>query len=214
MNVIVFGSTGGIGRQAVAQALEAGHNVTAVARRPEKIALSSDRLNVVKADALDAPAFAPGGAVYEAMRGQQAVISALGTEKSEPTTLYSGGVAAITRAMQPNGVRRLLCISATGLKPGPFLQRAIAGPILWMVLREMYTDLARMEEFVRATTLDWTIVRPPMLTDGPRTGRYEVKINQTFRRGGWQLSRADCADFMVRHLANPATFCATVEVAY
>jgi putative NADH-flavin reductase len=214
MKVIVFGSTGGIGRQAVEQALEAGHTVTAVARRPEKLTLRHENLRVVRGDVLDAAAFEPGGAVAGAMQGQAAVISAIGVEKREPTTLYSEGVMNIARAMRLAGVRRMLCISATGLKPGPFFQRVIAGPILWAILRDMYTDLVRMEEFVKRSELDWTIVRPPRLTDGPRTGKYEVKINTTFHRGGWSLSRADTADFMVTHLADPATYCATVEVAY
>jgi putative NADH-flavin reductase len=213
MNVIMFGSTGGIGRHAVAQGLEAGHHVTAIARRPEKLGIDHPNLTVVQGDVLDAAAVAPGGAIHEAMRGQDAVISSLGVERSEPTILYSAGVANIAAAMQSAGVRRILCISASGLDPGPWWQKLIAKPLLWAAFREMYADLVRMEDFVKTTALDWTIVRPPRLTDGPRTGTYQVMINTPLSHG-MLLSRADTADFMVQHLADLATFCGVVEIAY
>jgi len=214
MNVMIFGSTGGIGRHAVEQALQAGHTVTAVARTPDKLAMQHPNLSIARGDVLDAAVFEPGGAVRAAMAGQQAVISAIGTESNAPTTLYSDGLRHIAAAMQAEGVRRLLCISATGLEPGPLFQRIVAKPILWHFIGNMYADLVRMEDFVKSTALDWTIVRPPRLTDGPRTGRYQVKINRQFRFGGFTLSRADAADFMITRLADPQTFCATVEVAY
>lgn len=214
MNVIIFGSTGGIGSQAVEQALEAGHTVTAVARTPEKLGIQHPNLTVIRGDVLDASAFQPGGPLRAAMSGQQAVISAIGTDSNAPTTLYSDGLRHITSAMQAEGVRRILCISATGLEPGPWLQRVLARPILWRVMGNMYADLVRMEDFLKTTALDWTIVRPPRLTDGPRTGRYQVRINEQFRTGAWLIARADAADFMVTRLADPKTFCATVEIAY
>lgn len=207
MNVIVFGSTGGIGRESVRQALDAGHTVTAVARRPNAIEINHPRLTVVKGDAMQPDTLtAP-------MQGQDAVISALGIAKEGPTTLYSQGVSNIITAMRAAGVRRILCISASGLDPGPWWQRVFAKPLLWRAFNGMYSDLVRMEALVQASGLDWTVVRPPRLSDKPRTGKYQVAVNAHLK-SGFTLSRADTADYMVRHLDDRATYCGVVEIAY
>ena len=104
MKLIVFGSTGGIGRQVVEQALEAGHSVTAVARRPDAVAIPNERLTVVRGDVLEMATFA------QAVHGQEAVVSAIGVSSLGPTTLYSQGVAHIVSAMKTAGVRRLVCV--------------------------------------------------------------------------------------------------------
>jgi uncharacterized protein YbjT (DUF2867 family) len=164
MRLIVFGSTGGIGRQVVAQALDAGHQVTAVARRPEMLALHHERLQVVRGDALELASF------QNALTGQDAVVSALGILTKEPTTFYSSTMNNIMEAMHASGLRRLLCVSAGATEPGGW-QRWIIKPILWRMHGEMYIDLLRMEGAVKASGLDWTILRPPRLMDEPRTGR-------------------------------------------
>src|SRR5712692_52717 len=148
MNVIVFGSNGGIGHNVVEQALAAGHTVTAVARRPESVTIQHRNLTVKRGDVLDPASIAP------LFAGQEAVVSAIGTESRAPTVLYSDGVGNILRAMRPAGVRRLLCISATGLDPGQWFQHYVAKPILWMVLRNMYADLVCMEERVKSSRVD------------------------------------------------------------
>jgi putative NADH-flavin reductase len=207
MKVIVFGSNGGIGRHVVEQALAAGHTVTAVARRPASVTIQHPKLTVKRGDVLDPAGLAP------LLVGQEAVVSAIGTETRAPTVVYSQGVANILKAMQPAGVRRILCISATGLDPGQWFQHYVAKPILWAVLRDMYTDLVRMEELVKSSSVDWTIVRPPQLTDKPRTGRYKVSCNEHLP-AAWAISRADLADYMVKHLADRSTYQTWVEVAY
>jgi len=206
MNVIVFGSNGGIGRHVVEQALVAGHTVTAVARRPESVSLQHARLTVRRGDVLDPASLAP------LFAGQQAVVSAVGAPSRAPTVVYSDGVGNILQAMQPAGVRRLICVSATGLDPGHPLQRLIAKPLLWAILRNMYTDLACMEERVKSSPVDWTIVRPPQLNNGPRTGHYAASHNAHLP-AAWSISRADLADYIVTHLDDPATYRAWVEVA-
>jgi putative NADH-flavin reductase len=148
-----------------------------------------------------------------AMHGQDTVISALGTAKSEPTTLYSDGLRNILKVMEDTGVRRVFCISASGLQPGPLLQRLIARPLLWRFLHDMYVDLVRMEAVVKASSVDWTIIRPPMLSNKPKTGKYNAAVNQPMR-GGYTISRADVADYMLRHLDDASTFRATIELAY
>jgi len=205
MKLIVFGSTGGIGRQVVAQALDAGHQVTAVARRPEMITIQNERLRVVRGDALELASFQP------ALAGQDVVVSALGILTKEPTVFYSSSMNNIMEAMRAAGVRRLLCISAGATDPGGW-QRWIVKPILWRMHGEMYIDLLRMESAVKASDLYWTILRPPRLLDEPRTGRYHVGINRHLRFGV-SINRADVADFIVTHLKDPATYCTTVELA-
>lgn len=116
--------------------------------------------------------------------------------------------------MRAAGARRLLCVSASGLDPGPWWQQWIAKPILWRVLGNMYADLVRMETAVRAAAdLDWTIVRPPRLTDKPRVGVYQIALNRHLSHGS-QLSRADVADYMLSHLSDAASYRALVEIAY
>src|ERR1041385_4194987 len=159
MKIIVFGANGGIGSKVVEQALAAGYQVTAVVRRPASISIQHPQLKVVQGDVLKPDT------IQAPMAGQDAVISALGVTVNEPTTVYSQGVANIIRAMQANGVQRLMCISASGLDPGPLYQKIIAKLFLWRAFKHSYTDLVRMEAFVNASSVNWTIVPPPRLTD-------------------------------------------------
>ncbi len=207
MKIIVFGAMGGTGKQVVEQALGAGNEVTAIARRPSAVILQHERLAVVQGDVFKPSTF------ESALAGQDVVVSALGVATREPTTLYSQGNANIMRAMQAAGVRRLLCISASGLEPGPRWQRWIAKPLLWFILKNMYTDLVRMETMVKESGLDWTIMRPPMMTNEPRTGQYQVAVNKPLS-SGWKISRADLADYIVNHLDDAIIHCALVEIAY
>lgn len=207
MKLVVFGSTGGIGTQVVEQALAAGHTVTAVARRASAITLRHEHLEVLQGDVLEPQT------IRGAIAGQDVVVSAVGVRNRAPTTLYSEGVSNMIQAMQSAHVCRLICVSAGGLEPGPLWQRLIAKPILWTVLKEMYRDLVRMEAVVERSPVDWTILRPPALTNGPRTGQYQVGLNTHLSRGLF-LSRADLADYIVSHLSDTATYCARVEIAY
>ena len=145
MKLIVFGATGGIGSQVVAQALDAEHTVTVVVRRPAALTIQHARLTVARGDVQEPATF------EHLMAGQEVVVSAIGARTRAPTTVYSDGVANIIQMMQANGVRRLLCISASGLDPGPLLHRWLAKHILWRLLRKSYTDLVRMEAVVKAS---------------------------------------------------------------
>jgi putative NADH-flavin reductase len=207
MKIIVFGANGGIGSKVVEQGLEAGHQITAVVRRPESITIQHPNLKVVQGDALKPET------ILKPMIGQEAVISALGISTNEPTTVYSQGVANIIRAMQANGVQRLMCISASGLDPGPLYQKVIAKLFLWRAFKHSYTDLVRMEAIVNASSINWTIVRPPRLTDKARTGHYKIAVNKHLPNG-LVLSRADTADYMLKHLTDIQTYRGLVEIAY
>ncbi len=207
MNLVVFGATGGIGMQVVEEALAAGHLVTAVVHHAPAITIQHENLEVVQGDVLEPKT------IDQVITGKDAVVSAIGVHNRAPTTLYSQGTTNVIQAMQSANVKRLMCVSASGLEPGPLWQRLIAKPILWAVFKEMYSDLVRMEAVVECSPIDWTILRPPRLTSAPRTGHYQVGLNKHLSPG-LLISRADLADFIVDHLSDPATYCAKVEIAY
>jgi putative NADH-flavin reductase len=190
VRIVVLGASGGTGREVVTQAVAEGHEVVAVARAGSDVPGGA---TVVRAGFDDADAF--DGAVG----GADVVISALGTRGRGPTTVCADGVSAVLAAMGRTGVRRLLVVSASGL-PGVGDDRALrwfVKPILQRVLRHSYADLARMEEIVRASDVDWTIVRPPQLTDGPRTGSYRRALDRHLPRGH-RVARADLAAELLR----------------
>jgi len=207
MKVVVFGSTGGTGLEVVKQALDAGHVVTAVARKPSAMVMQHDHLKVLQGDVL-LPEI-----VIKAVAGQDVVVFAVGAADRSPTKIYSVGVMNILLAMRDAKVQRLICISASGLDPGVLIQKLIAKPLLWWIFKNGYTDMSHMEIIVRASHMDWTILRSPRLTDHARTGKYKVAVNKQLSNG-WLLSRADLADYIVKHLHDPAIHRAMVEIAY
>lgn len=207
MKLVVLGATGGIGSKVVEEALAAGHEVTAVARHPSAIKIKHERLEVIQGDVLTPVTF------RDAIAGKDAVVSSVGARDLAPTSVYSEGVANIMKAMQAGRVRRLFCISASGLDPAIWWQKLAAKLVLWRMLKHMYTDLVRMENEVIASDLDWTILRPPQLTNGPRTGRYQAVVNQQLKHGS-RISRADVADYIVNHLNDRTTYGGIVELAY
>lgn len=211
MHLVIFGGTGGTGDQLIRAALSAGHTVTAPARDPSRIRASHERLRVVRADVLDPPSL-PGS-----VEGADAVASALGVPGGKgPTTVYSAGVANILEAMHTAGVRRFIGVSALPVTPRTevsALERFVIFPILYRFFGESYADMARMEEVLRSSDVDWTVVRPPKLTDGPATDRYRTAVNRHLQRGR-TISRADLAAAMLRLLDDPHTVRTTVGVAY
>jgi putative NADH-flavin reductase len=221
MKLTIFAATGGIGRQTLEQAVTAGHDVTAVVRNPKKL---SRAVRVIAADLA-----APDPAVLKsAVEGANAVLSALGPVTKSDTGIAFRGTKEIVRAMQAAGVRRIVAVSAAPIstvpspgRPNPprhdrgdgFFMRYLLGPLTKAILRERYDDLARMEDVLRESELDWTIVRPPRLTDAPRTGKYRTALERNLRRG-LLISRADVADLMLRVLGQPDTIGQAIGIAY
>lgn len=226
MRITVLGASGKTGRLLVGQALDAGHEVTAVLRESAagvgaelaaraRVAAgrggSADgvgRLRVVVADVRDA------AGLVDAVRDRDAVLSGLGPRgRTDPDRIASTATRAAVEAMTATGVRRIVVISAAPVGPavgGPAGFR-VARPILRAAFAGVYADLARMEDVLRGSGLDWTSVRPPRLTDGPYTGRQVV-----VRDGlgpGFTVSRADLAAAMLGALADPATVGATLGVS-
>jgi uncharacterized protein YbjT (DUF2867 family) len=221
MKLTVFAATGRIGRQLLEQALAAGHDVTAAVRNPH--ALSGGRARVVAADL-----GAADPAVLEAaVAGADAVLSGLGPRSRADAGIASRGTAAIVAAMQAAGVRRVVAVSAAPVatvaspgRPDPpahdpgegLVMRRVLTPLLRASLRDVYADLALMEDVLRDSGLDWTVVRPPRLTDGPLTASYRTAVGRNLRRG-LLVSRADVAHLMLAALDQPQTIGQAVGVA-
>jgi putative NADH-flavin reductase len=196
MRLVIFGATGGIGREVVSQALEQGHEVVAIARNPDGVGRAHERLQVVKADILDASTYA------RELAGASAVIGTLGARgrPKGPISLCTDWAKHLIPAMQAQGVSRLVAVTAGAYvraSQPPLFFRFVIRPILLSVLRHLYDDLQRMEEVVAASPLRWTIVRPSRLLDRPRTGLYRTAIDDLVA-GSMSIPRADVADFMLK----------------
>ena len=212
MRLTIFGATGATGRRLVEQALDAGHHVTAVVRDPAKLPVRHDRLAVLVADVLDPAAIQP------AVAGADAVLSALGPRSPRNrSSIMSAGTASILDAMRAAGTSRLVVVSAAPVATddhGTTLPyRLLMAPLLRALLRGLYADMAVMEEATRRSGMDWTIMRPPWLTDGPRTGTWRQARDTNLRRGN-RISRADLADAILAGLHDPDTVKATIAIAY
>jgi uncharacterized protein YbjT (DUF2867 family) len=188
MNLTIVAATGGIGRQLVSQALDAGHTVTAVVRNPAAVTVPAVTVDLASPD---------------------------------PTR-------AIVAAMKETGARRVVVVSAApiGTVPSPdrphpprhdpgegFVMRNVLTPIVKRVLRAHYADLARMEDVMRNSGLDWTVVRPPQLTDRPLSASYRTAYGRNLR-GGRTISRADVAHYMLEALRQPESIGREVGIAY
>lgn len=206
MRVLIFGATGPTGRELVAQALEQQHEVTVFARKPEGF---PPGVRVAQGDSMREPQ-----AIADVLQGQEAVLSALGTGKVLfPNRLQERSLGNIVPAMEHAGIRRLIVMSAFGVgntaRDASLVQRLMYATLLAAV----FADKARGEERVRASTLDWTIVYPTVLTDGARTGQY--RVGETLAMQGLPtISRADVARFMLAELASGAYIKRGVIVSY
>ncbi len=195
MNILIVGATRGIGRQLLEQALTSGHNVTALVRDPRRLALQHERLRVVKGDILDSDS------VARAMAGQDAVCCTIGIKLPwPPVTVFSEGTRNLLQAMKKTGVRRLLCVTGIGAGDsrghGGFLYDYLILPVLF---RTVYADKDRQESLIKASDVDWTIVRPGFLTNGPLTKNYRMLTDMTGVTAG-RISRADVAHFFLQEL--------------
>jgi len=197
--LLVIGASRGIGLETVQRALAAGHRVRAFARGAAAIDLPQPGLEKVAADALDATA------VTAAIEGADAVIQSLGAgEKAAPqviltgTTIFSRTTRILIDAMHATGVRRLVAVTGLGAGDsrgrGGFLYDALAFPLL---LKRIYDDKDVQEQMIRASGLEWTIVRPGLLTNGPLTSQARALSEPADWRFG-SVSRADVAAFLVR----------------
>ncbi|HEY9087995.1 MAG TPA: SDR family oxidoreductase [Anaerolineaceae bacterium] len=195
MKLTVFGGTGRTGQLVVEQALAAGHEVIVLARNPEKVAIQHPALEIVQGDVQDA------AAVERALSGADAVISVLGPTSNEPVFAVSRGMQHILAVMQRQGTRRLVISAGAGVgdpQDAPGLFNHLMNFLLKTVAKNVYLDMQKTVDLVRASTLDWTVVRVPMLVDGSQTG--SVKAGYVGKGMGPRITRADMAAFLLRQV--------------
>jgi putative NADH-flavin reductase len=196
MRITVVGATGHTGAQVVEQALMRGHGVTAIARRPEAIALKHENLVVEAADVLDPDR------LVTALAGSEAVVSALGIGKSRAATVvYSDGIKNLLSAMGTNGTSTIAVISAAPVGPRagqPFLDRRVAMPILERVFGATYDDMRRMEALLLTSDVDWVSLRPPRLVNKAATGTYRLDTQPLPK--GRNITYADLATALLDSL--------------
>ncbi len=194
--ILVVGATGGTGRRLVAQALERGYVVTALVRDPSRLEVDHPQLTVMRGDVLDE------GSVDAAVRGQDAVLSALGHKRYfGPTRILSDGTRNIVRAMEKHGVARLVCETSLGIGDSAGrMGLSYTFFIIPVILPFYFWDKTRQERVVAGSGVEWVIVRPGALTDGERRGRcrHGLGIGSLLRTV--RIARADVADFMLDQL--------------
>ncbi len=221
MRLVIFGPTGGTGRRLVERAIAEGHEVTAFVRNPSTMNARHRRLRVVVGDALDP------GKVREAVAGNEAVISVLGSRQlsnplrplrsGDPDGPVSVGAANIVAAMKEHGLRRFVCQTAWGVGEsrqdpgfaGAFFMKVLVPPLL----RDEYAEKEAQEKLVRESDLEWIIVRPMILTNGPWTNDYRVGLDLKPGRRPY-ISRADVADFLMKQLADDTFLRNTPAIGY
>jgi uncharacterized protein YbjT (DUF2867 family) len=210
LRVLIIGATGGTGRELVRQALEQGHQVTALVRKPKKMKVEHPNLRVEQGNVFDY------ASIENAMRGQSAVLCALGTKKFfYPNRVVSNGTANILRAMKNCGVPRLICESSLGVGNSVgrlgLLYTFLVVPI---ILPFIFYDKVRQEKLIEESDADWLIVRPAVLTNAPARGKYRHGRNVGNYLWTNRIARADVADFMLKQLTDDDYIGSAVNVAW
>jgi len=262
MKILIFGATGGTGRQLVEQALAQGHTVTAFARDPAKVIAKHANLRVAQGNMLQT------ASIEAAVAGQDAVLSALGIRIPvlawvaitiacqlvhhvvplgraanlaiaiggpvlavlilfRKTTALSDGTRNIVQAMEKMaetekmekteklGAKRFVCESSLGVGDSKWRLGLLFNLlVIPLFLRNVFADKARQEEIIRQSSLEWVIVRPTALTNGPRTGTYRTGSDIGHWLRPTKISRADVADFMLKQLTDSTYLRKSTGVAY
>lgn len=221
MRLTIFGATGGTGQRLLERTIAEGHEVTAFVRNTSRMKARHERLEVVVGDVFDPEA------VKEAVANRDAVISVLGSRlPSNPLHPRragnlegpgSIGAEHIVAAMKKHGLKRFVCQTAWGVGDskedpgiaGAFFMKVVVPPLL----RDEYADKEAQEIIVRESSLDWIIVRPMILTNGPWTNDYRASVDLKPGRRPY-VSRADNADFLVRQLTDEAFVHKTPAIGY
>ena len=210
MKILIIGATGGTGRALVEQALAQGHNVSVLVRNPEKIRTANKRLTVIQGDILD------HNSVDRAVAGKDAVLSTLGHKRwIIKTTILSTGTKNIITAMEKHDVRLFICETSLGVgdsrgRLGLYYTLFVIPFILYFYFK----DKERQERLITESSLEWVIVRPAQLTNGPVRGLYrhgQAVGSYIFTQ---RISRADVAEFMLKQLIDTSHRHQAVALAY
>jgi len=195
MKLVIFGASGRTGRHLIEQALELGHDVTAVARTPDKIATRNDRLKIVAGNIHDMKS------VEQAVQGQDVVLCALGRNQGEAVTTLADGTKNILQAMQKHEVRRMINVSAAGFM-GERADFLVGKILLWYFnryLRKLFETMKLQHEAIVQSDVEWIAVRPFLLDEGPRKGNYRIAV-EGIPSKGYRINTGDVAEFMLKHL--------------
>ena len=198
MKVVIFGAAGNTGRKLVEQALEKGYEVTGFDRHPEALDIQHPKLTIVRGDIFDA------AQVEAAIVGQDAVICVLGVRPGVTIPVCSKGTENIIAAMQKVGVKRFICQSAyvVAALDGEWREAPWVLPLIlpfFPKIKTTFADHVIQEQITRQSSLDWIIVRPSKLADGPKTGHYKAGVHLSMGLSA-KISRADVADFLLKQV--------------
>ena len=211
MNILLFGATGGTGKEVLLQVLEQGHFVTAIVRNPTKINIQSDRLKIVQGDVLTSN-------IDYSFAQQDAVICCLGVPANKAGTLRSEGTKNIIDAMKKANINRLICQTSLGfddskevLKCTSFFFKNIVVPY---ILKSTFSEHSLQEKAIKQSGLNWTIVRPGNLANGKKTEKYKSAFSYSDTTLKVKISRADVAHLMLKQLSNNDNFQKTIGISY
>jgi putative NADH-flavin reductase len=200
MRVLIIGASKGVGLETTRQALKAGYHVRALARSAVETALQDPSLEKVRGDALKTED------VATSLIGVDAVILTLGVglgDMFRQVRLFSDATRVLIAAMRAQGVKRLICLTGFGAGDSHASISILQRLPFELVFGRAYEDKSLQESLIKESGLDWTIVRPGVLTNGRRTGRYKILSNASQWRNGI-ISRSDVAEFLVRQIADRA----------
>jgi len=209
MNILIFGASGNTGRELVKQALTNGHRVTAFIRTTGKLTISDEKLKIIEGNVKDYDT------VKNAIHNQEAVLSTLGVSKqlnSDPLVIE--GVKNIVKAMEILNTTRLIYLSFLAVGEGRNDAGFILKNIVSRIVKEEIEDHEEKERLISSSKLEYTIVKPPKLTNGIKKGVY--RIGETIKAKSIlpTMSRADVADFMLKQLTDTAFFRKAVRIMY
>lgn len=198
--VLVIGASKGIGKEVTSQALNAGHSVRAMARNADALQLTAGNLHKFSGDARNA------GDVQTALAGMDVVVQALGIPLNldmftKPVTLFSEATKVLVPAMEAAGVERLICVTGYGAGDSRQSINCLQRLPFKLLLANAYDDKSIQEDLITRSNLDWTIVRPGVLTSQCKSGSYKVLEEPAQWRNGI-ISRADVADFIVSEIGD------------
>ncbi len=207
MKIAIFESTGGTGKEIIMQALEQGHEITALVRDPQKLSINDKSLNVIKGDVLNKED------VLKVVQGNDAVLVALGVKPPSKAKVVGPGTENIIEAMKANNVKRLIVESAMFMDDTVRKNSIFISLLTKTFMKGPYTDKLVQESAVRESGLEWVIVRPVGLSNGSKSETYRSGESLKLKGLFPMIGRADVADFMIKQLQSDANLHKAVLIA-